>query len=662
MELKEKKQKNNKKIIKLSKLIRRWLTVSFLCVFLISVAFTYFSERKKVEENAYNLIVDGFNDVKIHLENSLFNDMVNYSNNLLYSFDDEYSLMSVNEAKIGDYNGDGTKNDADINDFLVAKATENRLFEVNIIDENGIIVYSTNPYYIGFDMINSGEQSRSFYENTKNDDAMNWYVQPLMPISYSDDIEMFYIGKYFEFGNGLLKDGWMIQTGANYDEVSQIYRYEMAHVPTSHRIGESGTIFAISGFKYADEDEVHYYIIGMSGGDLTNVNEDFNLEPDAEIISILNETDEGELSTIKAEDEKVYVSYEKMDDIYLVGTIPYEEVLRDAKYLIVFMILIEFIIFALLYATVYLFINFQVIKKITEISDSLADISRGNLDRRADVRNTREFNGLSDDINTTVDTLKAYIKEAETRIDQELAFARAIQFSVLPTAFPDRDDFELTASMNPAKEVGGDFYDFFMLDDDHLGLLIADVSGKGIPAAMFMMNAKALLYDRAKQGGTPGDILTDVNKRLCEKNKNDFFVTVWFAIIDLTTGKGMSTNAGHEHPALMKKDGKYDLIKYRHMMPIASTDIIKYKNREFTLNEGDRIFVYTDGVTEATDSKNELFGEERLIEALNRTVDMNTEQTVKSMKESIDAFVGDAEQFDDLTMLSFIFKGRKGGD
>ncbi len=293
--------------------------------------------------------------------------------------------------------------------------------------------------------------------------------------------------------------------------------------------------------------------------------------------------------------------------------------------------------------------------------------------------NTEAAAGTLDDISTIseIDTLAGAIVQMEKdtldnieritevtaenkRIGTELSIASSIQAAVLPNefpAFPDRDDFEIYASMKPAREVGGDFYDFFLIDEDHLGLVIADVSGKGVPAALFMMVAKLLIKLRAHSGGNLGDMLTDVNNTLCEKNEMEMFVTVWLAIITLSTGEGYAVNAGHEHPAVRRAEEKYTLIKYRHGIPLATMEDFGYQEHEFTLNPGDSILVYTDGVTEATNKDLEMFGEERLIKALSINPNASPEECIHNVQKSIDDFIKDAEQFDDITMLALRYNG-----
>lgn len=250
--------------------------------------------------------------------------------------------------------------------------------------------------------------------------------------------------------------------------------------------------------------------------------------------------------------------------------------------------------------------------------------------------------------------------EKTQRLATELSLASDIQANILPSLFPvypERKEFELYASMTPAKEVGGDFYDFFFVDDDHIALVMADVSGKGVPAALFMMVSRTLIKNRTQMGGVPSEILSDVNDQLCEGNIANLFVTVWLGILEISTGKVISANAGHEHPALRRKNGNYELDVYKHSLAMAAMDGIPFKNHEFVMEPGDSLFVYTDGVAEATDSVNEQFGTERMLDALNKDPDAMPEQLMKNVMDGIDDFVKGAEQFDDITMLSIKYFG-----
>ncbi len=249
-------------------------------------------------------------------------------------------------------------------------------------------------------------------------------------------------------------------------------------------------------------------------------------------------------------------------------------------------------------------------------------------------------------------------KERE-RIGTELHMANRIQASMLPhefPPFPDRKEFDIYASMDPAKEVGGDFYDFFLIDEDHLCLVIADVSGKGIPAALFMMISKVILQSCAMLGQSTAEILRKTNDALCSGNQVEMFVTVWLGILEISTGKITAANAGHEYPALMK-DGRFSLLKDKHGFVIGGMDGVRYKEYEIQLEPGDKLFVYTDGVPEATDASEAMFGTDRMLEALNEAPDAPPQEILKNVRSATDRFVKDAEQFDDLTMLCIEYHG-----
>jgi len=331
-----------------------------------------------------------------------------------------------------------------------------------------------------------------------------------------------------------------------------------------------------------------------------------------------------------------------------------------------------------LIAVILLVVTFFTGKFSKRISDPLKrlerdvkEISEGNFDRRTQVQTDDEIGNLARSFNHMTDSLQQYIvdlKEVtakEERIAMELSVATKIQADMLPRkfpAFPERKEFDIYAAMTPAKEVGGDFYDFFLADEDHLVMVIADVSGKGVPAALFMVIAKTLIKNRTLMGGklSPAEILYDVNAQLCEGNEAELFVTVWLGILQISTGEGIAANAGHEHPALRRADGRYELVTYRHSLAVAAMEGIYFREHEFRLCPGDSLYVYTDGVTEATDADNQLFGTDRMLEALNQDPDATPRELLANVKKGIDAFVKDAPQFDDITMLGFTYFGADG--
>lgn len=270
---------------------------------------------------------------------------------------------------------------------------------------------------------------------------------------------------------------------------------------------------------------------------------------------------------------------------------------------------------------------------------------------------------MEDDLADYVENLTSITAEKE-RISTELDVAAKIQQNMLPNIFPpfpERGEFDIYATMEPAKAVGGDFYDFFIIDDDHVGIEIADVSDKGVPAALFMMASKILLANKAAEGLTPAQVLETVNERICGSNNSvGMFVTVWLGILEISTGKLTAANAGHEHPILIKADGSAELIRDKHGFVIGGMPGMKYTDYEIQLMRGDRIFVYTDGVTEATSSAGELFGIERTLAAAGELpADADPEQVLSGVHHAVEQFVGEAEQFDDLTMLCLVYRGEE---
>ena len=261
-------------------------------------------------------------------------------------------------------------------------------------------------------------------------------------------------------------------------------------------------------------------------------------------------------------------------------------------------------------------------------------------------------------VNYIEDTTR-YTAEKE-RMKAELNLGARIQSAMLPSVFPpfpDRTEFEIYASMDPAREVGGDFYDFFLIDDDHLCLVIADVSGKGIPAALFMMATRSIIKNAAHQRLTPAEIMENANNAICTSNTEEMFITAWLGVLEISTGKLVATNAGHEYPMLRYPGEQFWLLKDKHSFILGGMENVTYKNYELFLKPGTTLFIYTDGLPEATDADNRMFGTERTLEVLNRDPDADPEQLLRNIDEAVACFVKDAEQFDDLTMLGFLYKG-----
>lgn len=295
------------------------------------------------------------------------------------------------------------------------------------------------------------------------------------------------------------------------------------------------------------------------------------------------------------------------------------------------------------------------VREKKECDGSVSAISQLDIRTGDEIENlTFSMKKMEEEINGYIAYLSNITAERE-RISAELGVAGNIQASMLPCifpAFPERDEFDIYAAMMPAKEVGGDFYDFFLIDEEHLAIVMADVSGKGVPAALFMVISKTLIKSAAQTGLSPAAVLKKVNKQLCESNETGMFVTVWLGILDIRTGVLRCTNAGHEYPALRRCGGEFELYQEAHGFVLAGMENTVYKEYELRLLAGDTIFVYTDGVPEAADAEHELYGTGRMLQALNRKKKISGKALLDAVKNDIDQFVGQAPQFDDITMLS----------
>ena len=285
------------------------------------------------------------------------------------------------------------------------------------------------------------------------------------------------------------------------------------------------------------------------------------------------------------------------------------------------------------------------------------------------IKNRDEIGQLAGAIDQMEEQIQSYVEKItfitaeEEKMKTELSLAARIQLEALPgnfPAFPERNEFDIYASMKPAKDVGGDFYDFFLVDDDHLCLVIADVSGKGIPAALFMMVSRTILANIAMMGMSPREVLEKTNDAICANNNEEMFVTVWLGILEISTGKVTAANAGHEYPVLKKPGRDFEILIDKHGFVVGGMENVKYKEYEFNMEPGAMLFLYTDGLPEATNKEETMFGVELMMDALNESLDLSPKEILDHMKERVDGFVGSAPQFDDLTMLSLEYFGPGG--
>ena len=498
--------------------------------------------------------------------------------------------------------------------------------EINLVDSSGIITASTYPDFVGYDMAN-GQQSAEFLPLLSGTPAV---VQSYQPTAYDPSLSRKYAGI-------ALENGGFLQVGYDAQRFQREIGEQVVTAAKNRHIGQYGCIMICDegGTIVSDRDGHEGENIGLIGYTGQRFEEGMCFKADVY----------GAAS---------FCMFAETEGYYIVAVLPVSEAMfsRDVSvYILAFM---ETLVFAALFAQIYFLIKKLVVENIQKINRSLSQISGGNLDVTVDVRSNEEFSSLSDDINATVVTLKRYIDEAAARIDKELELARQIQHSALPSVFPPypkRNDFSIYALMEPAKEVGGDFYDFYLLDENTLAFVIADVSGKGIPAALFMMTTKTMLKGFAEAGLEINEVFARANRKLCEGNDTGMFVTAWMGLLDLRTGLLRYANAGHNPPLIRSQNGTYAYLKARPNFVLAGMEQVPYRTCELQLRPGDEIFLYTDGVTEAQNGRQELFGEQRLLSALNERKSLSVQETCENVRANVDSFVGGADQFDDITMV-----------
>ena len=547
-----------------------------------------------------------------------------------------HQLLEIAEQVKVDYEKDPT---VSLSDLTVKYGIK----EINIVASNGIIKNSTEADSINYDM-NSKAQSKEFVDVLKVQDS---FVQDYSPRGKDETV-------WRKYAAVDLTDGGFIQVGYDAEQFHTMLNEFVIDVTKNRHVGTSGFVAVLDeqlcmviDNDYAGE---HISSIGIDPPGEMKQGQTATALYNADIVDGINDVSA----------EYMYV-FKFVEGYCLIAAMPVNEAMfmRDASMLTsVFM---QVIIFATLFVFIYLLIKRVIINNLKKINDTLAQITNGDLSVTVNVRSNVEFASLSDDINSTVATLKRYIAEAAARIDKELEYAKQIQLSALPTNFPENEEYGIYAEMIAAKEVGGDFYDFYKLNDTTVAFLAADVSGKGIPAAMFMMTAKTIIKDLAESGMAVNDIFTKANEKLCENNESGMFVTAWMGILDLTTGNIQFANAGHNPPLLKRADGSFEYLKTRAGFVLAGMEGIRYRAGDLTLKPGDRLFLYTDGVPEATNTDNQLYGEDRLLAFMNQNASMEATSLLPALKANIDEFVGEAPQFDDITMLMFDYKPGKGG-
>lgn len=593
----------------LSQVFQLLLLICVIVAFAVTSVFTDSLQTRIAYANADQLLSLNLDDVE--------NDVRDVSDD---------NLLHTTQAVAGRVTAVSTRAE------LTALAKQYNVAGISIIGPNGVIVESTMAEFVGFDMA-SGEQSAEFLCLLNGAKS---FVQSYQPLTYDSTISRKYAGV-------ALPEGGFVQVGYDANQFQSAIAGQIRLSVKNRHIGKTGGIIVC--------DEALTIISDNGGHAGKNA---FSIGNGAELQVPSGTRFEAVINHVDS-----FCMFRVTEGFYLIATIPVTEAMFSRNIAIAIQIFMEMLVFAALFTQIYFLIKRLIVNNIHKINISLAQITDGNLNVHVNVRGNQEFASLSDDINATVATLKHYIEEAERRMDRELEFARQIQRSSLPSVFPpypERKDFDIFASMDAAKEVGGDFYDFYLADGSRLYFLVADVSGKGIPGALFMMRAKTLLRNLAESGLCIDEIFTEANRGLCQNNDAEMFVTAWLGLLDLHTGVLQYVNAGHNPPLLREKDGTFSYLRTKPNLVLAGIDMIRYGKHEIQLQPGAQIFLYTDGVTEAANIQNELYGEDRLEQVLNGACGTPQELCSK-VADDIDAFVQDAEQSDDITMLCVQWNG-----
>lgn len=594
---------------KLTQTFSRWLLVVVLVSFVITSIFTFILQTSFSSRNNEGLLKLNIEDVRADIKDASNENLLRLTREVAKELDEAEKID--NELVLE-----------------MCNRQENDFAEINVIDKDGFIRYSNTPAFFDFDM-GAGEQSGAFLVLLSGMDEL---VQDYMPITAINNVYMKYAGVR-------LKRGGFVQVGYDGERFRKDIDQQVIGVTRNRHVGESGYMLI------AAED---WNIVSDERG-----NEGKNLKVTGIFIDE-SKMKEGVRYVNDIYGEECYWMYTKSEGYYIIAVEPVSQVLFGRNLSVYLTVSMGILIFTVIFILLYFLVKKLVVENIHEINHTLKEITGGNLNVSVDVRTNEEFISLSNDINTTVATLKGYIAQAAARIDKELEMAKIIQTSTLPNIFPpypERTDFDIFASMDTAKEVGGDFYDFYLLDENRLAFLIADVSGKGITAAMFMMKAKTLIKGYADKENQVVDIMTKANEALCEGNDAEMFVTCWMGILNFTTHTVTYVNAGHNPPLVRHQNGKFEYFKSRPGFVLAGMEGIRYRQETLELRPGDTIYMYTDGITEATDVHNELYGEERLINIVNSVGNISSRDLCHLVKNDVDQFVGEAPQFDDMTMI-----------
>lgn len=605
----------------LAQIFQRWLLLCIITAYSITCVYIWFVQTQMAIVNVENTLRLNLNDLQGEILDVSDKNLLRIAKQVAVQIT---PACYVNENKGGTF----------YNHYLKNMARTYNLTDINLYDTHGINIASTQGEFFGYDM-SRGTQSAEFLVLLQ---GVQSYVQKYQPLSSDPNVSRKYAGIPLE-------NGGFVQVGYDAEHFHWNLQSSLDGMTQHRHVWYTGGIIIAdsNGIIISDSEN-------STGKSLNTIGLAFPID---------EVTDRTFQATIH--NKNTICMYNKMEGYYIITYISNQEALFARNFSFSIMVVMELLLFAFIFLLVYFLVKKLVIDNIHKINDSLQQITHGNLNIKVSVHSNEEFTSLSEDINSTVETLKQYIAEAAARIDRELEFARNIQHASLPSVFPpypERTDFSIFASMDTAKEVGGDFYDFYLLGENHLAFLIADVSGKGIPAALFMMKAKTLIKSLTESGLSPTDVFQQANEKLCEGNEAEMFVTAWLGILDTETGIVNFANAGHNAPILSQHHQPVNFLHMKADLVLGVIKDIPYNEGHFTMLPGDTIFLYTDGLPEAINHATEPFGKDRMLELVRQKATAPVEELLPAMNYAVKFFVGQAEQFDDITMLGLKYNGK----
>ncbi|MBR6173554.1 MAG: SpoIIE family protein phosphatase [Eubacterium sp.] len=626
--MKKAKMQKEKKI---GEIIYKWLLILVLVTFVLAAVVGFFVQDYFQKRQSFTILRQYIEDVDMELD--LNGEMEEYI----------CGDWGMNNDSI-ELNFDAYQD----NDFLKRLVNYNSewLTEVTIVNNKGVVTHSSNPDMIGYDL-HDNEYMSEFLCIL---DGKDYYARDFYPNPFETDNTLKMV-----YGAVSVKDfDGLVLFGFDRDTIKAHFEGELWDAVTDKRIGETGYMIACN-----PEGKM----VGITEAAISDrLQEETPYTGEVE----LPET-EDEISKQITEfyGEKCYVSAVKRKGYYLIAAYPVKDANALRKKYNIMTLIIFAVVFTALLISLYVLLKNHVVHEVISIHGSLKRITEGDLNEKASADGSLEFCDLSDGINETVSNLKDRIQAAKEQIAEEMEKAKRIQKDAVPGIFPEHDNFGLYASMYTAEAVGGDFYDFFMVDVNTLCFVVADVPGKGLPAALYMMNAKTLIRTFVEQGLPIDQVAEQVNRKLCENSDGDMFLRAWLGLLDLRTGLVSYVHAGHTLPILVGNNTCFVKQEYNSVFGVLKT--ARYLKQEIRLLPGESIYLYTDGVIDAQNAGGELYRADRLLalikrkknELLNNDIDSLCRSGCEMVYEHVKEFMGGFPQLDDITMIWLTYKGAK---